>query len=375
MTIRKRWAVEVYDASKPSHTRYVGTFDTQHEARAAGRVAEQRSAAGRGRTGDVTVAEFAGRWLQLHPRQKESTNIGYAQQVKPFVELHGQRRLAEVTVELALEWALERRWTLGGGARDVQRRAEARAGRDKPLHQSKAARDARRRDIEVLTRAQVEQLASCAHDVWSGEVAYTMHALVSMAAFVGMRPGELYGLRWADIDLRDEEVHVRRQYSKASGTFDVPKNGKARDIALTGPAKAALLEMPRPLDADELIFRASRGGPITGRLQHYYWHPIRCSFGKPSMDLYELGPFRNPSGPSIPRSVRASARPQRRPRQRDRPRARAGRPGQRGGDDPGGRPWRRPRGPRARRTPRGPGRKPRAAGRRGSSASRCRCSA
>ncbi|MDQ3629982.1 MAG: hypothetical protein M3417_01640 [Actinomycetota bacterium] len=49
--------------------------------------------------------------------------------------------------------------------------------------------------------------------------------------------------------------------------------------------------MPRPLDADELIFRASRGGAITGRAQHYYWHPIRCRFGKPSMDLYELRHF------------------------------------------------------------------------------------
>ena len=28
---------------------------------------------------------------------------------------------------------------------------------------------------------------------------------------------------------------------------------------------------------NELIFRASRGGPITGRVQHYYWHPIRCA--------------------------------------------------------------------------------------------------
>ena len=143
----------------------------------------------------------------------------------------------------------------------------------------------------MLTRDEVEQLASCAHEVWSGEVACTMHALVSMAAFVGMRPGELYGLRWSDIDLRNDEVHVRRQYSTASRSFELPKNGKPRDIALTGPAKAALSEMPRPLDADELIFRASRGGPITGRVQHYYWHPIRCRFGKPSMDLYELRHF------------------------------------------------------------------------------------
>jgi integrase len=118
-----------------------------------------------------------------------------------------------------------------------------------------------------------------------------MHALISMAAFVGMRPAELYGLRWSDVDLRNDEVRVARQYSKSTRTFELPKNGKQRDIALTGPAKAALLEMPRPLDADELIFRASRGGPITGRVQHYYWHPVRCGFGRPSLDFYELRHF------------------------------------------------------------------------------------
>jgi integrase len=112
-----------------------------------------------------------------------------------------------------------------------------------------------------------------------------------MAAFVGMRPAELYGLRWADVDLRNDEIRVARQYSKATRTFELPKNGKRRDIALTGPAKAALMEMPRPLDADELIFRASRGAPITGRVQHYYWHPVRCRFGKPSLDFYELRHF------------------------------------------------------------------------------------
>jgi integrase len=148
-----------------------------------------------------------------------------------------------------------------------------------------------RKDLEVLTRAEVERLAGCGQEVWSGEVAYTMHALVSMAAFVGMRPAEMYGLRWSDVDLRNDEIHVRRQYSKATRTFELPKNGKPRNIALTGPAKASLLEMPRPLDADELIFRASRGGPITGPVQHYYWHLIRCRFGKPSLDLYELRHF------------------------------------------------------------------------------------
>jgi len=30
---------------------------------------------------------------------------------------------------------------------------------------------------------------------------------------------------------------------------------------------------------------------MTGRVQHYYWNPVRCRFGRPSMDFYELRHF------------------------------------------------------------------------------------
>jgi len=148
-----------------------------------------------------------------------------------------------------------------------------------------------RKDLDVLTRSEVERLAECGIEVWSGEVGLSMRALVLTAAFVGMRPAELYGLRWSDLDLRNDEVRVERQYSAKSRTFELPKNGQKRTIVLTAPAKVALLGMPRPVNPDELIFRGSRGGPLTGRTQHYYWHPVRSRFGRPSMDLYELRHF------------------------------------------------------------------------------------
>src|SRR5947207_1710795 len=64
--------------------------------------------------GDETIASFADRWLELRPRQKESTNIGYRDQVRPFVAAHGGLALREVDVELAYAWLTEKRWTLNG---------------------------------------------------------------------------------------------------------------------------------------------------------------------------------------------------------------------------------------------------------------------
>jgi integrase len=245
----------------------------------------------RGHRGDETVLGWSNRWLVLRPRQKESTNAGYREQVRRFVREYGHLRLRDVTVELALEWARDHRWCHGGIRAMFSDARRADLIEQNPFAGLRLAGTRGRKDLDVLTRAEVERLAECATEVWSGEVALSVRALVLSATFVGMRPAELYGLRWSDLDLRNDEIRVERQYSPKSRRFELPKNGLKRTIVLTSPAKAALLDLPRPVNADQLIFRGSRGGPLTGRTQHYYWHPVRCRFGLPSMDLYELRHF------------------------------------------------------------------------------------
>ena len=294
MTIKKRghrWKVEIYDPACASKKRYVGTFATEREAKEAGLRAELEVSARRGRRGDATVAAWSERWLVLRPRQKESTNVGYCEQTKAFVREYGSRRLRDVGVELALEWTRDHRWTHGGLRAMFSDARRAGLIEHNPFAELRLNGSRGRKDLEVLTRAQVERLAECAFEVWTGETALSVRALVACAAFVGMRPAELYGLRWSDLDLRNEEVRVDRQYSAKSRSFELPKNGSKRTIVLTAPAKAALLDMPRPVNAGELIFRGSRGGALTGRTQHYYWHPVRSRFGQPSMDFYELRHF------------------------------------------------------------------------------------
>ena len=92
MTIRKRgkrWSAEIYDPAAASKKRYVGSFDTQGEARDASRRAELDISRRRARRIDETVNGYAARWLELRPRQKESTNIAYRAQVSPFAREHG----------------------------------------------------------------------------------------------------------------------------------------------------------------------------------------------------------------------------------------------------------------------------------------------
>jgi integrase len=190
--------------------------------------------------GAESVRSFADRWLVLNPRQKESTNIAYREQVAPFVRRYGALALREVDVQLAVEWLSEMRWTHNGI------RAMSSDARRLNLVESNPfaglrLRGARgRRDLAVLSVDQVNELASCATEVWSGEVGLGVRALVLLAAFSGPRPAELYGLRWTDLDFRSDEVHVESQHSPQTRRFELPKNGRSRVIVLTPPARAGL---------------------------------------------------------------------------------------------------------------------------------------
>lgn len=59
-------------------------------------------------------------------------------------------------------------------------------------------------------------------------------AIFVVAAYTGLRAGELWGLRWCDVDLDAGELTVRRSYTLQ------PKSGKPRTVPLLGPALDAL---------------------------------------------------------------------------------------------------------------------------------------
>ena len=59
-------------------------------------------------------------------------------------------------------------------------------------------------------------------------------ALYVVAIHTGLRQGELFGLRWEDVDLEAGTLSIHRTLSGAKGgpTFTTPKNDKARRVRL-----------------------------------------------------------------------------------------------------------------------------------------------
>jgi len=80
-------------------------------------------------------------------------------------------------------------------------------------------------------------------------------SLCLVALKTGMRQGELFALRWCDVDLEQAVVRVRRSYT--GGTLGTPKNRERRDVDLISDVVELLTQLRRERGSasdDSLVF-------------------------------------------------------------------------------------------------------------------------
>lgn len=117
---------------------------------------------------------------------------------------------------------------------------------------------------------------------------------VRIAAYTGMRMGELLALQWRDIDFAASTITVCRALS--AGTVGPPKSGRYRTVPLADQAAAALERLSRredftspgdlvlcntigrALDPSALRRRFKRARDRSG-LRPLRWHDLRHTFG------------------------------------------------------------------------------------------------
>ncbi len=191
------------------------------------------------------------------------------------------RREIHVTLKTALEQAV--RW-------GVLRRNPA-AVVEAPRDLSGPAQD----EIRALTDSQARRLFALAGARGSRWRNYYVAAVRT-----GLRPGEMLGLRWGDLDLEGEpgSLRVRRSLDTHGGAFfGPPKSARSRrTVALHREAKAALLAQRGMLEGEglptgdgNLVFPSQTGSPMkSDNLRKRNLKPDLARCGLPGLTLHEL---------------------------------------------------------------------------------------
>ncbi|HEX4436457.1 MAG TPA: tyrosine-type recombinase/integrase [Solirubrobacteraceae bacterium] len=153
--------------------------------------------------------------------------------------------------------------------------ASAKGGRlvrQNPFARLGISRGPGRRHQQPPSEEQVWKLIRCARELASPSFA----AWLQVAAFTGLRPGELDALRRVNVDLACSRIRVVEQYSATARKFTLPKNGQARDAPLTEPACEAILSLPAE---GEFCFAPIRGSHWTASARAYHWKAVRAAAG------------------------------------------------------------------------------------------------
>ena len=241
--------------------------------------------------GCLTFGRHLDQWLaEVLPARAKVKSTNTVDNYRWAVERHlkpalGTKRLRSLTPE-DVE-ALLRRLADEGMARNSIMRVRSVA--------VMALKHAQRRDLVARNAAELAEMPARARPPeegrsLTGEQAAQLLAvaeadplgpLVVTGLMLGLRPGELCGLRWSDVDLEAHTLHVRQSRKRERGEdgrevlrFGEPKTAKSRrSLAMPAPVVAAL-QRQRALQARErlvagsawadldLVFANAIGAPI-----------------------------------------------------------------------------------------------------------------
>jgi integrase len=136
--------------------------------------------------------------------------------------------------------------------------------------------------FQVLDPGEVALLASKAENAQDA-------ALYTVAAFTGLRLGELLALRWDDVDFAKRLVHVRRSW--VLGQEDTPKSHKVRSVPLIDQAARALDTLSRRehfTGPDDRVFVNDVGEVLGQDLLRRRFKRALTAAGLPPLRLHDL---------------------------------------------------------------------------------------
>lgn len=105
---------------------------------------------------------------------------------------------------------------------------------------------------EILKPHEIRKLLFVAN-----EQKHDWYFVWAMALLTGMRNGELYSLRWEDVDLEYENIKVERSYNFKTGQFKDTKAGYWRTVPISNELRLLLLEIKNKSKSEFVLPRFS----------------------------------------------------------------------------------------------------------------------
>lgn len=247
------------------------------------------------RSDGITVRDYAARWLEqraLRPRTRQHYDSMLDRLILPEL---GDLKLVTLSPARVREWHAELgndHPTRNAHVYALLHAVCATAVQDEildanPCRIRAAMTTKRKRDVDVLTPAQVDKLA----DAMPAE----LRASVVLAAWCGLRWGETSELRRRDVADDGATLRVRRAVTYRAGQFHVgePKTAAGiRDVAVPPhirPMLKAHLREHVGKSADALLFAGDANGKHLREGEYRkHWEKARASIGKPNLRVHDL---------------------------------------------------------------------------------------
>lgn len=150
-----------------------------------------------------------------------------------------------VTLGQILSYAVRHRYVEHNPLRDVE--SPRSTGNEGELDQDK---------ISILTPPQIKAFLDNVKD-------QKYRTMFMLAIFTGLRQGELLGLKWADVDWQNKQIHVQRTFNNARFFFTKTKTSNRRvDLGPKVLAELRKWKLACPNSKLDLMFPNEVGNPI-----------------------------------------------------------------------------------------------------------------
>lgn len=255
--------------------------------------------------GRATLDQYAQAWLRGHARLAKRTREIYESQLRlhvlpvidPSVPALGPVAMADLTPALVRQWFAA---LVAGHSPSVAAKAYTRLRQilTAAVNDEVIAKNPCRIERGGVEHPPEQRFATMAElAALAGAVPDRYRALVLCAGLGGLRQGELFALRWGDVDLAAATIAVRRKRLRlASGEVieDDPKSRAGRRAVALPAVLVAEMERHRLRNAcgagsDDYVFLSEEGTPLErSNFRQRVWLPAASAAGLAGMRFHDL---------------------------------------------------------------------------------------